>query len=135
MTASPLDGAATPTGRGRVHVVQRTPRYLRTRIVGRFDLRLANELIALLEDWSAKRTGLVAFHDASEVSDYDVDARERLATWSRASTHAFDAIHLLVEKRTIAWVVQIIATVTGGKLKTHHSKMSFEAANARHLAR
>ena len=134
MTPSLLEGAVTP-GRGRVHVVERTPQFLRTRIVGHFDLRLANELIALLDDWSAKRAGLVAFHDLTEVQDYDVDARERLVTWSRARAHAFDAIHLLVEKRTIAWVIQIIATVTGGKLKTHHSRMSFEAANARHLAR
>lgn len=118
-----------------MHVVQRTPHYLRTRIVGHFDLLLANELIDLLDGWIEHRAGLVAFHDVSEVEDYDVDARERLATWSRTKSHAFDAIHLLVEKRTLAWVVQIIATVTGGKLKTYHSRMSFESANARHVAR
>ena len=118
-----------------MHVLQRTPQFLRTRIVGHFDLRLASELIALLDEWSSNRAGLVAFHDISEVDDYDVDARQSIVAWSRGSAHAFEAVHLLVEKRTIAWVVQIIATVTGGKVKTHHSRMSFEAANARHLAR
>ncbi len=134
MTPPLLHGGATKA-RGRVHVVQRTPHYLRTRLVGHFDLRLANELIELLDDWIGQRAGLVAFHDASEVEDYDVDARERLASWSRTKSHAFDSIHLLVEKRTIAWVVQVIATVTGGKLKSYHSRLSFESANARHIAR
>lgn len=50
--------------------------------------------------------------------DRSEHGRRRAAQFARPHLrgHPFDAIHLLVEKRTSAWVVQIIATVTGGEL-------------------
>ena len=136
MAARPLPGQGPDTtATSRVVVVHRTSHYLRTRIIGRFDVRTAHELIRLLDDWSATKTKLTAFHDCTEIVDYDVDAREAIMRWSRAHVAGFDAVHLLVESRTIAWVLQIIATVTAGKLTMHHSRASFESANARHHAR
>ena len=116
-------------------MVQRTPQVLRTRIVGHFDAGTARELLEVLDAWSAKRTHLTAFHDCSGLVDYDVDAREIVMRWSRANLTGFDAVHLLVESRVIDWVLRIIATVMAGKLVSHRTRLSFDAANARHLAR
>ena len=127
--------ASPPSSRGQVIVVQRTTHYLRTRIVGRFDLPTARALIDVLDAWSATRTHVTAFHDCSEVVDYDVDAREMLMTWSRAHQSGFDAVHVLVESRLIDLVLRIVAAIMAGKLVSHRTRMSFEAANARHLAR
>lgn len=116
-------------------VVRRTPQYLRTRIVGHFDLRGAREFMHLVDGWIGTRTNLTAFHDCTEITDYDIDARESVMRWSRAHVSSFSAVHLLVESRTIAWVLQIMATVMAGKVTMHHSRGSFEAASARHHGR
>jgi hypothetical protein len=117
--------------RGAVRVVRRTPQYLHTQLSGRFDKAACRELITLLDDWSAGRKEIIAFHDASQVTDYDVDARDELVRWSRSRHQQFAAVHLLVESRTIAWVLQIVNAVTAGKMTTHHSRLAFDAAAAR----
>jgi len=120
---------------GRVVVVQRTPQYLRTRITGHFDVRAARALITVLDDWSRNRTHLTAFHDCAGVVDYDVEARELVMRWSGANVAGFDAVHLLVENRIIDLLLKVIGAVLPGKLVSHRTRFSFDAANARHIDR
>lgn len=135
MSARPLPEKKPDAAKGKVVVVRRTPQYLRTRIVGHFDLRTAHEFMHLLDGWMGSRTHLTAFHDCTEITDYDVDARELIMRWSRGHVARFAGVHLLVESRTIAWVLQIVATVMPGKVTMHHSRSTFEADNARHHGR
>ena len=127
--------APDPQPRGQIVVVRRTPQYLRTRIVGHFDLAAARTLIAVLDDWSRNRKHLTAFHDCSGVVDYDVEAREVLMRWSRANVAGFDAVHLLVENPIIDLLLKVIGAIIPGTLISHRTRFSFEAANARHIDR
>lgn len=116
---------------GTVQVVERTPTLIRTRIAGRFDDRLCAEFISLMEGWRGARNSVVAFHDAVGVVDYDVAARERVSRWSREQHMHFESIHMLVERRLVAWGINIISTVSGANITTYHSLEAFEAAYAR----
>jgi hypothetical protein len=115
-----------------MYVDVRSPTYLRTRLVDRFDTGLAERFIGSLEDWMGNRSALRAFHDCSQLEDYDVEARERVTAWSRLHLRRFDAIHLLVQGRSIVWGLRVIAMVVGSKLVAHHDRAGFEAACAHH---
>lgn len=117
---------------GTMYVVLRSPTYLRTRLVDRFDTGLAERFITSLEDWMADRSSLCAFHDCSQLEDYDVEARERVTAWSRSHLSRFETIHLLVQSRSVAWGLRLISMMLGSKLVSHHDRASFEAACARH---
>lgn len=117
---------------GTVQVVERSPSLIRTRIAGRFDDRLCTEFIAIIESWRGTRNGVVAFHDATAVVDYDVAARERVSRWSREQHSHFESIHMLVERRLVAWGINIISMVSGANITTYHSSESFENAYARY---
>jgi hypothetical protein len=128
LVARPSEPPATS---GDVYVDSRTPSCLRTWLVGHLDVRLAVRFIALVDEWAANRTSLVAFHDCSRLDDYDVEARERISAWARVRVRQFDAVHLLVHGRTIAWGLQVISTIVGPKLIAHYERASFEAASDR----
>ena len=68
----------------RMRVV--SPTVVVTTMRGRIDRPVARALMAGLDDWMRLGgTSLQAFHDWSEVTDYDSDAREALTPWSKAS--------------------------------------------------
>ncbi|HVH41271.1 MAG TPA: hypothetical protein VM925_02980 [Labilithrix sp.] len=115
---------------GTILVTHVSPLCLRTRLAGRFDLALANEVMSTVDAWRGTRTGLETFHDCSLLEDYDVAARERVSAWSREHAAAFDAVHLLVHGRTIAWAIKLMVAVSGAKLVSYHSSAAFEAAFA-----
>jgi hypothetical protein len=115
---------------GAMYVEVRSPTYLRTRLVDRFDTGLAERFICSLEDGMGNRSSLRAFHDCSQLEDYDVEARERVTAWSRSHLGRFDTIHLLVQGRSIAWGLRVISMVVGSKLVAHHDRAGFEAACA-----
>lgn len=121
--------------RGTIVVETRTPLMIRTQIIGHFGLDMANDFMALLDDWAGTRTGLHSFHDCTQIDDYDVKARERLTAWSRAHIGQFAAVHMLVQRRTIAWGLQVMAVLVGAKLVVHHSRGAFEDALAKVVAR
>lgn len=116
---------------GELHVDYRSPTHLRTRLVGHFDVRLADRLVAAVEHWAGERASLTAFHDCALLEDYDVDARERVTAWSRPRLARFDAVHLLVQSRVVAWGLSVIALALGPRLVAHHQRATFEAAVAR----
>lgn len=111
--------------------MHRSKAYLQTRIIGHFDTRLAEALIATLDAWLGTQHSAVAFHDCTQVDDYDVEARERITTWSRAHVDQFEVVHLFVEGRIIAWALRLISVAVGSKITTHHDRASFESAIAR----
>ncbi|AKV02633.1 hypothetical protein AKJ09_09296 [Labilithrix luteola] len=112
-------------------VLHRSNAYLHTRIVGHFDMDLANVLIGTLEDWMGSQRGVVAFHDCVKLENYDVEARERITTWSRTRVDRFDGVHLLVEGRIIGWALRLVSVAIGGKLTTHYDRAAFEGVIAR----
>jgi hypothetical protein len=117
--------------RGALHLVERSSRYLRTRLNGYFDDSLCGELIAAIDDWRAGRSGVHIFHDLRELEDYDVDARDRISKWCRHQVPFFDGVHVLVQRRTVAWGINIISAVSGLKMTSYHSASAFEDAFAR----
>jgi hypothetical protein len=121
----------TPGKRGEIHVDFRSPSCLQTRLVGHFDRAMAERFIATLEDWMGARSSLLAFHDGERLEDYDVGARERVTAWSRTRIARFDAVHLLVQSRSVALGLRLISMVVGAKLVTHHDRAAFMTACAR----
>jgi hypothetical protein len=97
-------------------------------VTGHFDVELSAEFIALVDAWRAGRSGVHVFHDIRGVEDYDVEARERLTRWSRELGTVLESIHVLVERRTVAWGLHILSTVSGIKISSYHSAAAFEAA-------
>lgn len=101
---------------------------VRTRVSGYFDEALCDEFISVVDQARVDRAGLSAFHDVTGVDDYDVAARERVSEWARAHASAFEGIHVLVERRTIAWALKIVGIAGGVKIVAYHSLADFEAA-------
>ncbi len=96
---------------------------------GRFDLALARHFLASLDAWvKLGATGLLAFHDWERVEDYDSEARELLTPWSKLHRPKFEAVHMLVQTRALAWGIAIVNSVTGDVMTAHHRRASFDEA-------
>lgn len=119
---------SSKSSRGTIQAIDRSSKYLRTRITGYFDGDCCAELIELIDGWRSGRSGVHIFHDCHGLEDYDVEARERISRWCRDQIAYFDGVHVLVERRTVAWGIQVISMVSGLKMSSYHSPSAFEEA-------
>jgi hypothetical protein len=113
---------------GTLHLVERGPTWLRVRVTGCFDDKLCAEFISAIDHWRGSRKGVTVFQDMSGTADYEVGARDRISRWAKEQVPYFSSVHVLVNQRTLAWAVDIIAMVSRLKLVTYHSADAFEAA-------
>lgn len=120
---------------GSIQVVARSSTLIRTSINGYFDERVCNQFIELLDGWRGGRSGVSGFHDITGMDDYDIAARDKMSKYSRAQIPYFESVHMLVERRTVAWALDILIKVSGMRMTTYHSRAAFEAAYQRMAAR
>jgi hypothetical protein len=114
---------------GRLSLEVVSPRLLTTTMSGRLDVPLARHFLACLDAWvKPSASGLLAFHDWERLEDYDSQARDLLMPWAKAHRPKFEAVHMLVRNRAIAWGIQIANHLTDGNMTTHHQRESFEEA-------
>jgi hypothetical protein len=123
----------TESDGGTFQIVESTPGWLRSQVVGHFDDDLCREVITAVDQWRGSRIGLIAFSDISHVEDYDVAARERISSWLRGSKSAFAEVHVLVNGRTIAWALKLVGMVSGANVIPYHSREAFLKAFERRV--
>jgi hypothetical protein len=93
------------------------------------DLELARHFLKSLETWvELGGEHLLAFHDWSDVADYDSAAREFLTPWSRANRSKFDRVHILVASRLVAFGISVVNALTRDVMKVHATRVTFDAA-------
>jgi hypothetical protein len=105
------------------------PHLFASELGGHMDVAMAEYLLRDLEAWRSRGvTGLVAFHDLAEVTDYDSEARLRITPWSRQHRGQFRAVHVLVRSQAVAWGIRLLSALTDGLIVAHHQREAFEAA-------
>lgn len=116
-----------PSGTVSTRIVH--PHLFASQLGGHLDLAMVEYLLRDLEAWrSSGATGLVAFHDLDEVTDYDSEARLRITPWSRQHRGQFRSVHVLVRSQAVAWGIRLLSALTDGLIVAHHQRGTFEAA-------
>lgn len=117
------------SSRGRVTVEVVSSRILTTTMAGCLDLPLAQHFLASLDAWvKLGGSSLLAFHDWEKLDDYESEARQLLTPWSKANRSRFEAVHMLVPSRTIAYGIQIVNALTGDVMTAHGTRATFDKA-------
>jgi hypothetical protein len=120
--SSPRDRAARvelPQG-GFTHRTV-APRVAEYKVWGHFDVELADRLLAVIERDVARETRCVAFHDWSEMEDYETRARLRLTSWVIKNRQRYDAIHILSSSRLVGMGVTVANLSLGQFITTYNT--------------
>lgn len=118
---------------GTFVVNESTPQWLRSQLIGHFDEAACSQVISVVDSWRGSRVGFTVFCDISAMNDYDVPARERISVWLRSLGSALERLHVLVDGRTIAWALKIVAVTSSANIEPYSSREQFDAAFDRHV--
>ena len=81
------------------------------------------------------RSGRISvFHDWSEMTAYEPDARDELKRWARAHNDGFLGVHYLVRSKVVAMLISVAALTLGRDLHATTDRPTFLAALATALA-
>jgi hypothetical protein len=121
----------TNGAKGTLRIWQPTRGILLTQVTGSFEAALVTPFITTFTVALRTKTTHHAFHDWSDMTGYDVDARVALTQWTLQNRGAFASVHFLIASNLVRLGVQVANIALGGFMTAHAERVPFEHAFAR----
>lgn len=97
-----------------------------------FSGRMTPELVERIRDYAAEEIGRAGrvdvFFDTEAMTGYHPEFRDRMTEWHAAIKPQTRSANVLVRSTLISMAIAIANLVTGGLLKSHSTRRTFESA-------
>jgi len=97
---------------------------------GRMTPDLVARIRAFVADEIARANKVDVFFDTEAMAGYHPEFRDRMTAWHSEIKPQTRSAHVLVRSKLVAMAIAVANMVTGGLLKSHSERRSFEAALA-----